>query len=85
MKKHCQSCGMPLDQDPRKWGTENDGTHSTLYCSYCYDAGSFKNPDWTIEQMMQYVAELTEKMWLPSAHRKIAIAAVPKLERWKEN
>jgi hypothetical protein len=33
--------------------------------------------------MTDIVSELTRKMKLPEAHRKIAIAAVPKLERWK--
>lgn len=84
MKKHCQSCGMPIEQDSQKWGTEKDGTHSTKYCSYCYMNGAFTDPDCTLEKMTEVVADITQKMWLPEAHRKIAIAAVPKLERWKK-
>lgn len=82
MKKHCQSCGMPIDQDPEKWGTERDGTHSTKYCSYCYMNGEYVDQNCTMDTMIAIVTDLTKKMWLPEAHRKIAIAAVPKLERW---
>lgn len=83
MRKHCQSCGMPLEQDPEKWGTEIDGTHSTKYCSLCYMNGEFIWKDCTLEEMIQIVDTATKKMWLPEAHRKIALAAIPKLERWK--
>ncbi len=83
MRKHCQSCGMPLEQDPGKWGTEKDGTLSMKYCSYCYRDGAFTDPDCTLEKMMGIVEKMTLDMWLPESHRKIAIAAVPKLERWR--
>ncbi len=75
---------MPLDQDPLGWWTEKDGTHSTKYCSLCYKDGEFIGKDCTLEEMIAIVSEATKKMWLPEAHRKIAIAAVPKLERWKK-
>lgn len=62
MKKHCQSCGMPLEQDPHHGGTEKDGTHSMEYCSHCYENGEFIDKDCTIEKMQEIVAELTQKM-----------------------
>ena len=55
--KNCQSCGMPLKKDPQTGGTNADGSKSTMYCSYCYDRGAFKQPDWTADQMQQFVKE----------------------------
>jgi len=34
--KFCQSCGMPMKQDPQGDGTNADGSINTFYCSYCY-------------------------------------------------
>lgn len=41
MEQFCQSCGMPLNQDVL--GTNEDGTKNEMYCTYCYDKGSFKD------------------------------------------
>ncbi|MGL4394207.1 MAG: zinc ribbon domain-containing protein [Brevinema sp.] len=42
MEKFCQSCGMPLEKG---CGTENDGSNSLIYCSYCYQKGGFTQPN----------------------------------------
>lgn len=34
MGKYCESCGMPLEKDPRSSGNEH-------YCSYCWADGRF--------------------------------------------
>jgi len=34
--KFCQSCGMPMKQDPQGGGTNADGSINIMYCSYCY-------------------------------------------------
>lgn len=39
--KFCQSCGMPLSNDPKGGGTNTDGSKSEKYCSYCYENGDF--------------------------------------------
>jgi Putative zinc ribbon domain len=46
--KNCQSGGMPLKKSPGGGGTNADGTISAMYCSYCYENGQFKQPDWTV-------------------------------------
>lgn len=54
MEKFYQSCAMPLNlhgQDVR--GSEKDGSHSNLFCSYCYANGEFLEPDITFEQMLK--------------------------------
>ena len=38
--KICQSCGMPINEDKQK-GTNEDGSLSNDYCSYCYKKGKF--------------------------------------------
>lgn len=39
--KTCQSCGMPLKRDPKGGSTNADGSKNLLYCSYCFENGSF--------------------------------------------
>jgi hypothetical protein len=36
----CQSCGMPVSEDKQK-GTNEDGSLSNEYCSYCFIKGKF--------------------------------------------
>lgn len=51
--KFCQSCGMPLNKDPKQGGSEKDGTKSKKYCSYCYEEGAFTSPDIDTAKKMQ--------------------------------
>jgi len=39
--KFCQSCGMPMKQDPQGGSTNADGSRNMEYCSYCYKSGKF--------------------------------------------
>ncbi len=41
MSKMCESCGMPMKNDPQGGGTNADGTRSENYCSYCWADGRF--------------------------------------------
>ena len=82
--KNCQSCGMPLKQDPAGGGTEGDGRKSTIYCSYCYTAGKFTQPDVTVDDMKSLVKEQLVKMKFPKFIAGIFAAGIPKLERWKQ-
>lgn len=53
MEKFCQSCGMPLNLHGEDvHGTEADGSKSTKYCSYCYENGSFIEPNITFDEML---------------------------------
>ena len=83
MKPFCQSCGMPLREDPNGGGTEADGTRSTLYCSYCYVNGAFTAPDFTARQMQDFcVRKLQERgVWRPFAW--LLTRNIPRLKRWK--
>lgn len=83
----CQSCGMPLDQDPngRWWWTEQDGSISTLYCSLCYIDGSFVRWDCTVWQMQDIVETAMHKKWYNRLFCKIARWQIPTLMRRKQN
>ena len=52
----CQSCGMPVNEEKQK-GTNEDGSLSEDYCSYCYKKGKFTNNvtlDEQIEMGLKY-------------------------------
>lgn len=81
--RFCQSCGMPMDQDPGKGGTNQDGSKSDKYCSYCFENGAFHDDFKTPKEMVKFVkGKLKEqghgplKRWFYTSH-------IPRLERWK--
>lgn len=77
----CQSCSMPMDT-PEIWGTEKDGSKNSDYCKYCYNDGSFTNPDFTIEEMKEHMKKRMEKDQLPENIIQVAINRLPFLKRW---
>lgn len=82
MSGRCQSCGMPLSKDPQGGGTEADGTLSALYCSICYDLGTFRHQDVTVEEFQAHcVTALTEK-GMPRIFAWAFTRGIPKLKRW---
>ena len=82
-KNRCQSCGMPLQFDPQGGGTETDGSHSTCYCSYCYEAGQFKEPELTLDAMQHRVRQLMRNRNNPWYIRAYMAHRVPTLARWR--
>ena len=80
---NCQSCGMPLNKDPKGGGTDADGTKSTLYCSYCFSKGRFTAPDMTVNEMKEFVKSQLKKMGFPGFIAGWFTQNIPKLERWK--
>lgn len=81
--KNCQSCGMPIKKDPKGGGTKADGTVSGMYCSYCYDYGKFKQPDWTASQMQEFSQKQLKEKGFPGFLARFFTKGIPKLERWK--
>lgn len=82
--KNCQSCGMPLKQDPAHGGTNADGSKSAMYCSYCYQNGQFTQPDFTVEQMQAFCKAKLVEMKFPGFLAAFLVAGLPKLARWKK-
>lgn len=82
--KNCQSCGMPLKQDPQGGGSNSDGTRSTAYCSYCYTEGKFTQPDFTAKDMQNFCKEKMKEMGMPGFVASFLSSGVPHLKRWKK-
>jgi len=82
--KNCQSCGMPLKQDPKGGGSNADGTTSTMYCSYCYEDGKFFSPDMTVKEMQDLVKSKLKEMKFPGFVAWFFASGIPRLERWRK-
>jgi hypothetical protein len=78
---YCQSCSMPLD-NPELQGTEKDGSKSNEYCKYCYQHGTFINPNMTLSEMTSLVITQMEKMNMDSKLIDMAVTNLPHLKRW---
>jgi len=81
-RKFCQSCGMPMDKDSQKGGTNVDGSKNEEYCSYCYQNGEFTFHG-TVNEFQDFCKEQMIKggssrfiAWLFTRNMK-------RLERWK--
>lgn len=83
MGQFCQSCGMPMQQDPQAGGTNADGSHSTTYCSYCYQHGAFTSPEiQTAADMQRFcIGKLTER-GIPGFIAWLMTRNIPRLKRW---
>ena len=81
--KNCQSCGMPMKQDPKKGGTNSDGSKSLMYCSYCYQNGAFKGNFKDVKEMQVFCKAKLKEMGFPKFLAGFMVASLPKLERWK--
>ena len=84
MNKVCQSCGMPMIRDPKGGGTNADGTHSAIYCSYCYHQGSFIRPDMTAREMQNFCSRKLQETGVPNYVSCFLVRNIPKLQRWKQ-
>jgi hypothetical protein len=81
--KFCQSCGMPMEQDPGKGGTNADGSKSLKYCSYCYEAGSFHDSFKSSGEMVKFVKGKLKEMGHGPIKRWFYTSHISQLERWK--
>lgn len=82
MNKYCQSCGMPMKQDPRGGGTNADGSRNTEFCSLCYEGGQFTQPEFTAEEMQELCVDKIKDSGVPEFVARIYARGIPKLKRW---
>lgn len=81
---YCQSCGMPMGPTDELYGTEQNGTKSTDYCSYCYEKGAFSftgSMDEMIEICIPPMVEANAQM-TPEKAREMMRQFLPTLKRW---
>jgi putative zinc ribbon protein len=78
----CQSCTLPIDKIEDR-GTEKDGSKSKMYCKYCYQNGSFTDPDMTLERMQELAKTEMTKQKLPDNIIQLSMSMLPRLKRWQ--
>ncbi len=83
MARNCQSCGMPMNRDPKGGGTEADGSHSETYCSICYADGAFRHPDVTVAEFQAHCVDALASKGMPRIMAWAFTRGIPKLDRWK--
>lgn len=74
---------MPLTQDPEKGGSNQDGSKSKMYCSYCYQNGKFTGDFKTAKEMQDFCIEKMKEQGMPGFVAWIFSRSIPNLERWK--
>lgn len=74
---------MPLKQDPKRGGTEADGSRSKDYCSYCYVSGSFVDEAITLSDMQEKLRKIMEEKHFSPALIERTVTFLPKLKRWR--
>lgn len=80
----CQSCAMPLTKDPQGGGTNADGTISTLYCSHCYQNGTFLFECNDVKQFQEHCRKIMRKNGMNPVLSWIFSRGYSRLERWKK-
>lgn len=81
--KFCQSCGMPMKQDPQGGGTNADGSKNEQYCSYCYQNGAFTF-NGTVEEFQEHCRQIMIKSGQPKFLAWLFTRGIKRLERWKK-
>ena len=80
----CQSCGMPLNKDPKGGGTNADGSKSDLYCSFCFTEGKFLDEGISLEEKIEKNVRIAMSMQIGEEQaRRLGESILPKLKRWR--
>jgi hypothetical protein len=84
-KPRCQSCGMPLSDEFKNFGTESDGSPVSEYCMFCYQDGTFTNPDQTVDEMVQSSIDfMTSNLGFSEDQAtQMSNDVIRKLKRWQ--
>ncbi|MGE6256450.1 zinc ribbon domain-containing protein [Heyndrickxia sporothermodurans] len=81
----CQSCGMPITESSLL-GTEASGEKNQEYCIYCYQDGKFKQPDMTMDEMIQFcVPFMVENRMKEEEAFALLQQTMPFLKRWRKD
>ncbi len=83
MNNFCQSCGLPMKNDPQKGGTNADGSKNIEYCSYCYQDGKFVGDFKTAKEMQIFCIQKMNENGMPKLIAWLFTRGIPRLSRWK--
>lgn len=78
----CQSCFMPM-KDPKDFGTDENGQPVEDYCAYCFQNGTFTDPDISMEEMRDKVVAMMKGMGLSDEAIESTTKYFPMLKRWR--
>lgn len=82
-QKYCQSCGMPLSEE--FYASEANNKKNYEYCMYCYENGEFRQPNLTMEEMIEVcVPFMKEEGMAEGEARSLMKNVLPNLKRWKK-
>lgn len=82
MKKICQSCGMPIENNSQL-GTNQDGSINYDYCKYCYTNGNFID-DVSMEEYIDKCSQFGAQAGMTNEQMKNYCQKLfPTLKRWK--
>jgi hypothetical protein len=81
--RFCQSCGMPMEMDPKGGGTDADGALNVRYCSNCYQNGAFVDNFTNVNQMVSFVRNELKKQGYGWFKRWFYTSHLRQLDRWK--
>jgi len=82
--KFCQSCGMPMKQDPQGGGTNADGSKNADYCSYCYENGAFTF-NGTVLEFQEFCRQMMVKGGYSKFKAWLFTRGMKRLGRWKKS
>lgn len=85
MSNRCESCGMPLKNDPKGGGTEADGSKSATYCSICYADGAFVHQGVSAQEFQAQCLAALHQKGMPKVMAWVFTRGIPKLPRWTES
>ena len=84
-KPRCQSCGMPLSDEFKNFGTESDGSPVSEYWMFCYQNGGFTNPDQKVDEMVKSSIDfMTSNLGFSEEQAtQMSNDVIRKLRRWQ--
>ena len=82
-KERCQSCAMPLGIG--LYGINADGSLNQAYCKLCYEKGTFRESNLTLEEMIgrSFAYMVDELGFSEEEAESLSKSIIPNLKRWK--
>ena len=65
-------------------GTNTDGSTNQEYCVYCYQKGSFTQPNMTMQEMIDFCIPILVREGFEEEQAKAMVnGTIPTLKRWQ--